>query len=205
MAPPEKMVFTDWMRQVEDHRVAAAAGETLTAVAHRLAAWLLDRLGDGALQVRRGLLPRGGHLPRRRVAPHALAGRGGHGDPAAQARVVIAHSLGSVVTYEAFWAHADLQAELLVTLGSPLGMRNVVFERLAPLPVAGMGARPPGVKRWINIADKDDIAAIPTELRPVFKGVERDFQCNIDWLDFHTVRNYLGCGVLNSHLRDFLQ
>ncbi|TKK89335.1 hypothetical protein FDA94_10420 [Herbidospora galbida] len=205
MAPPEKMVFTDWMRQVEDHRVAAAAGETLTALAHRLAGWLLDRLGAGALKFAEDFCPEvatylGGGAPRT-LSRDAVATVIRRRRP----RVVIAHSLGSVVTYEAFWAHPDLRADLLVTLGSPLGMRNVVFERLAPLPVAGMGARPPGVGRWINVADKDDIAAIPAELRPVFKGVERDLQCNIDWLDFHTVRNYLGCGVLNSHLRDFLQ
>jgi hypothetical protein len=91
-----------------------------------------------------------------------------------------------------------VSAEVLITLGSPLAMRNVVFERLAPVPVNGCGARPPNVRRWINIADKDDLAAIPPALRDRFPGVERDIACNIDKLDFHTVRNYLGCGAVNA-------
>jgi hypothetical protein len=36
-----------------------------------------------------------------------------------RARVVIAHSLGTVVAYEALYAHPGLQVDLLVTLGSP--------------------------------------------------------------------------------------
>ncbi|MFD2353188.1 hypothetical protein ACFSTC_33720 [Nonomuraea ferruginea] len=43
-------------------------------------------------------------------------------------------------------------------------MREVIFERLLPAPVNGRGERPKGVRRWVNIADKDDIAAIPPAL-----------------------------------------
>ena len=39
-----------------------------------------------------------------------------------QARIVIAHSLGTVVAYEALHAHPDLDVDLLVTLGSPLAL-----------------------------------------------------------------------------------
>ncbi|GAA0410110.1 hypothetical protein GCM10010160_43050 [Acrocarpospora corrugata] len=204
MAPAEKMIFADWTKQLNG-RFAAAAGESLTGIAHRMAEWLLGRLGEGAVRFAEDFCPE--------VATYL-----GGGDPRTKSRdavadtirrrkptVVLAHSLGSVVTYEAFWAHKDLRTDLLITLGSPLGMRNVVFERLAPVPVSGRGARPPGVARWINVADKDDIAAIPPGLRPAFDGIERDISCNIDWLDFHTVRNYLGSGavtdLVKTHLR----
>ncbi|MEV1172941.1 hypothetical protein [Nonomuraea sp. NPDC049784] len=119
-------------------------------------------------------------------------------------KVVIAHSLGSVVTYETLWANPDLQIDLLITLGSPLGMRNVVFERLLPAPINGRGERPEGVKRWVNIADKDDIAAIPPNLAVSFTGVDVEELVNLDWIDFHTVEKYLGCPALDPHLRPFL-
>ncbi|MFF4776908.1 hypothetical protein ACFY05_28995 [Microtetraspora fusca] len=203
MAPDAKLVFSDWAKQL-DGRVPGQAGETLTGIAHRLAEWLLGRLGDQAVRFAEDFCPEvatylGGGDPRvkaRDTVADVIRRR--------QPRVVVAHSLGSVVAYEAFWAHPDLSADLLVTLGSPLAMRNVVFERLLPVPVQGRGARPPGVGRWINIADKDDIAAIPPGLRDHFDGVERDVRCNIDWLDFHTVRNYLGCGAVNEFLRPYL-
>ncbi|MCT9933402.1 hypothetical protein N5079_24615 [Planotetraspora sp. A-T 1434] len=203
MDPPAKLVFADWAAQL-DGRVPSAAGESLTGVAHRLAEWLLARLGPGAVKFAQDFCPEvaaylGGGDPRIR-ARDAVADVIRRRQP----RVVVAHSLGSVVTYEAFWAHPDLSTELLITLGSPLGMKNVVFERLSPIPAHGRGARPPGVARWINIADKDDIAAIPPALRDRFDGVERDVACNIDWLDFHTVRNYLGCGTANDYLRPYV-
>ncbi len=60
-----------------------------------------------------------------------------------RARAVLAHSLGSVAAYEALWAHPDLRVELLVTLGSPLGMPDVVFDRLDPAPKDRQGTSPP--------------------------------------------------------------
>ena len=50
--------------------------------------------------------------------------------------VLIGHSLGSVIAYEAVCAHPEWDLSL-VTLGSPLGIRNLVFERLLPPPVNG--------------------------------------------------------------------
>ncbi|GGO28743.1 hypothetical protein GCM10010116_57630 [Microbispora rosea subsp. aerata] len=203
MAAPAKLVLADWAVQLGGP-FREAAGESLTGLAHRLAEWLLDRLGPQAVRFAQDFCPE--------VAAYL-----GGGDPRARARdavadvvrrrrprVVVAHSLGSVVTYEALWAHPDLSVELLVTLGSPLGMRDVVFDRLAPAPVRGRGARPPGVRRWINIADKDDIAAIPAVLSSCFDGVERDVSCDIDWLDFHTVRNYLRCESVREFLEPYL-
>ncbi|WP_371664762.1 hypothetical protein [Streptomyces sp. NBC_00280] len=57
-------------------------------------------------------------------------------------RVVLAHSLGTVVAYEALHAHPELQVELLVTLGSPLALPHGVFDRLVPGPTGAPPARP---------------------------------------------------------------
>jgi hypothetical protein len=57
-------------------------------------------------------------------------------------RLVIGHSLGSVVAYEAVHRAYDAshlptdQTLTLVTLGSPLGLESVVYDRLRPQPPA---------------------------------------------------------------------
>jgi hypothetical protein len=53
----------------------------------------------------------------------------------------------------------------LVTLGSPLGIRNLIFDRLLPEP----GAWPGGTGlNWTNIADAGDVVALVKDLRPAF-------------------------------------
>jgi hypothetical protein len=58
--------------------------------------------------------------------------------------------------------------ELLVTLGSPLGIPNLVFERLTPAPVGGVGAWRGRVAGWVNVADADDGVALCKRLAPLF-------------------------------------
>ena len=106
-------------------------------------------------------------------------------------RVVVAHSLGSVIAYEALWAKPELEVELLVTLGSPLGLPGVVFDRLRPAPRGGRGARPPGVRRWLNIADRGDVVAVPRWLSQQFTGVDDDIEVSVGHVDFHRVASYL--------------
>jgi hypothetical protein len=85
-----------------------------------------------------------------------------------ETRVVVGHSLGSVVAYEALCAHPDGPVRALVTLGSPLGIRNLIFDQLRPAPTGGMGAWPGAVASWTNIADDGDVVALVKELRPRF-------------------------------------
>ena len=86
----------------------------------------------------------------------------------ADTRVVVGHSLGSVVAYEALCAHPEWPVRSLLTLGSPLGVRGLVFDRLR----AGDGGKPgdwPGsVRSWTNIADEGDVVALVKDLRPLF-------------------------------------
>jgi hypothetical protein len=44
-------------------------------------------------------------------------------------RIVIGHSLGSIVAYEALCAHPEWKVDTLITLGSPLGIRNLISTR----------------------------------------------------------------------------
>lgn len=88
----------------------------------------------------------------------------------ADTRVVIGHSLGSVVAYEYLCREQPGSVELLLTLGSPLGIPNVVFDKLTPAPLGGVGAWPGTVGTWVNVADPDDLVALRTDLAPLFPG-----------------------------------
>lgn len=89
-------------------------------------------------------------------------------------RVVVAHSLGSVAAYEALCANPELPVTTLVTLGSPLGIRNLIFDKLRPAPIAGLGAWPAGVQHWTNLADAGDVVALEKSLAKSFGERVRD-------------------------------
>ena len=106
--------------------------------------------------------------PTVRAAAHARA----RSAITARTRVVVAHSLGSVVAYEVL---ADLPAPAsldLVTLGSPLGHRPVVGEGLRPALQDGLGRWPTIVRHWTNITAVGDPVADGHPVDRVFFGVE---------------------------------
>jgi pimeloyl-ACP methyl ester carboxylesterase len=110
-------------------------------------------------------------------------------------RVIVGHSLGSVVAYEVLFADPHQQVRALVTLGSPLGLRNVVFDRLRPAPAAVpgskqvMGAWPP-VRMWANVADTGDIVAAVEDLRPLFGAGIRQLRVH-NGAKAHDMTSYL--------------
>jgi hypothetical protein len=118
-------------------------------------------------------------------------------------RVVVAHSLGSIVAYEALWSRPHPDIDLLLTLGSPLAMPDIVFDRLAPH--EGPRGIPPGVRRWINVTDPGDLIAIPVgAVAAQFAGLTADLTDAIGAFTFHRVTEYLSsrsvAGVLSAHL-----
>jgi pimeloyl-ACP methyl ester carboxylesterase len=86
-----------------------------------------------------------------------------------ETRVIIGHSLGSVVAYEALCAHPEWPVEVLVTLGSPLGIRNLIFDSLRPPPTDGVGAWPGSIKFWTNLSDRGDVVATVKKLGDLFR------------------------------------
>jgi hypothetical protein len=117
----------------------------------------------------------------------------------ARPQILVAHSLGSIVAYEALWAHPDCGIDLLLTLGSPLAMPDVIYGRLAEH--AGPRGCPPGVRRWINIADYGDIVAIPKGgISRAFLGLTGDINDSIHAFDFHRVTSYLACAATTGVL-----
>jgi hypothetical protein len=76
-------------------------------------------------------------------------------------RVIVAHSLGTVLTYMGLCHHPDWPPLTFVTLGSPLASPMVVG-MLDPAPVDGRGEWPRPVERWVNVrAVGDKAAAVP--------------------------------------------
>ncbi|MFM9372639.1 hypothetical protein [Streptomyces sp. Da 82-17] len=108
----------------------------------------------------------------------------------ADTELIVAHSLGSVVAYETLCAHPDWRDMSLVTLGSPLAVRNLVFERLLPPPVDGRGSWPSPVKRWLNVADRGDVVPLVKQLAPRFGERIRDVSIH-NGAKAHDVRPYL--------------
>jgi alpha/beta hydrolase fold len=105
-------------------------------------------------------------------------------------RVVIGHSLGSVVAYEALCAH-PAQVRSFLSVGSPLGIRNVVFEKLTPPPNAmGVGSWPGKVSKWTNIAAAGDIVAAQKTLHELFGDEVDDKTIDSGW-DAHSSSRYL--------------
>jgi pimeloyl-ACP methyl ester carboxylesterase len=76
----------------------------------------------------------------------------------ADTRVVVAHSLGTVVSYEALCAHPEWPVTDYVTIGCPLA-GDIIRDRLDPGPAGGLSPWPGSVARWTNIADPADPAA----------------------------------------------
>jgi len=58
--------------------------------------------------------------------------------------IVISHSLGTVLTHYAL-TDMELPVRLWVTMGSPMWLRDKFPGLLPP------GAKPPGVRRWVNV------------------------------------------------------
>ncbi|MEE3064946.1 MAG: GPI inositol-deacylase [Actinomycetota bacterium] len=95
--------------------------------------------------------------------------------------VLVGHSLGSVVAYEVLCNNPNLPVTTLVTLGSPLGIPNLIFDKLDPAPTPKpkpkpkpkgstdpRGQWPAGVTTWTNISDSEDVVALQPDLRPLF-------------------------------------
>lgn len=123
------------------------------------------------------------------------------------ASIVIAHSLGSVVAYEALHAHPDIEIDLLVTIGSPLAIRGTIFDRLRPSPCTGSGRapRPPGVRRWANVADPGDVCAVPKWLSRYFDLTSADdVQAPIGTFVYHKATAYLKCDQVRAFVSQLL-
>ena len=73
-------------------------------------------------------------------------------------RVVVAHSLGTVLSYMALCNHPTWSVDTFVTLGSPLASPMIAGTLDPPL-ADGHGVWPGSVRRWVNVRAVGDKAA----------------------------------------------
>jgi len=118
-------------------------------------------------------------------------------------RVVIAHSMGTVVAYETLCAHPEWRVETLVTIGSPLG-DDWIYGRLQPQAADDKGVWPGSIGRWINVASVGDQACVEPKLanrfgeRVVDLGVDNGHRA-------HDPEPYLNAPTTGRALADALR
>jgi hypothetical protein len=104
--------------------------------------------------------------------------------------VVIGHSLGSVIAYEGLYEGKAPNVRCFITLGSPLGIRGLVFDRLKSTLEGKPGAWPGNVKEWSNFADVGDVVALERDLRKDFSKKVKNLKVD-NGAEVHSAVHYL--------------
>ena len=86
--------------------------------------------------------------------------------------LLAAHSMGSVIAYDALWEMSrderdDLRVDLLLTMGSPLG-QNFLQRRILGHDSSGPARYPDNIRRWVNLSAVGDMTAVDPYLRSEF-------------------------------------
>lgn len=108
--------------------------------------------------------------------------------------VILAHSLGSVVSFEALHIVTG-PVPLFVTMGSPLATRAIVWPHIQPRPPV----TPAVVERWLNFWDRDDVIVsrrrLEKDIGPNSWGVQPvSARIDSDGAWVHTATKYLAKG-----------
>ncbi len=133
--------------------------------------------------------------------------------------LLIAHSMGSVIAWDALWqlsrqSGEDLEVDL-ITLGSPLGQRHIQ-RRLKGSEESGERRYPDNIRFWINIAAYGEMTAIDMSIADDFAEmlrlglVERIEDVAVyNWfrlngeLNVHSEYGYLVNDVTATHLLEW--
>ena len=112
--------------------------------------------------------------------------------------VVVSHSLGTIITYDVLREHASRswQVPLLVTVGSPLGVKEIQDLVVSPLEV------PAGVGAWLNASDARDVVALDHTVRDDYAPSDRitDIVVANNSANHHGIRDYLASKVVRDRV-----
>jgi hypothetical protein len=104
-----------------------------------------------------------------------------------ECRILIGHSLGSVVAFEFLRQHPERRLDQLITLGSPLGLRAI--RHLMPDPEFGSEGVPGSVDAWVNLRDLRDPVACAGSLAGWWPGIREGIVDNQK--SAHSAERYL--------------
>lgn len=103
-------------------------------------------------------------------------------------RLVIGHSLGSIIAYEWLRENEPAQPPALVSIGSPLGLEAIRRWLRAS---GGPPGWPAHVRSWTNIAARHDAVAMVKQLAPLYSPDIRDLPCDTPRGSVHAALSYL--------------
>lgn len=116
--------------------------------------------------------------------------------------LLIAHSMGSVIAFDALWQmsrreNRDVNIDLWLTMGSPLG-QNYIQSRLLGREESGGQRYPDNVSRWSNIAAFGDMTSLDRRLANDFAEMLR-LGLVEEICDYNTFNYFRAEDVLNAH------
>ncbi|HKL63959.1 MAG TPA: hypothetical protein VJ883_11365 [Woeseiaceae bacterium] len=116
--------------------------------------------------------------------------------------LLVGHSLGSVIAWDALWELSRVDAhpgrvDLFLTLGSPLGQR-FVQRRLKGRDADGTERYPDNIRRWVNIAAIGELTALDRSFRRDYRemltaGLIEEIE------DYEVLNFFRKDGELNVH------
>jgi hypothetical protein len=134
--------------------------------------------------------------------------------------LLLGHSFGSVIAYDALWEltqeSADLgHVDLFVTMGSPLTMK-FMRQRIKGVNETGVARYPGNINRWMNFAALGEVTALDTRLADCFQdmqslglvqSIDDDLEIinayrDADGLNVHKCYGYLANKTIAALIRD---
>lgn len=113
--------------------------------------------------------------------------------------VVVAHSLGSIVTYEALHPYPDLGVEAWsrsIPRSECQEPSSTCWIRHPTRPATG---RAPNLRQWVNIGETGDLVALPRWPGDRFP-IDSRHEAHMSAVDLHTLDTHLGSGLTASAL-----
>jgi hypothetical protein len=116
--------------------------------------------------------------------------------------LLIGHSMGSVIAYDALWELSHEQGnpvsiDLFLTMGSPLGQR-FMQRKLNGHGESGVQRYPTNVRHWTNLSAIGDMTAIDPVLVKDF-GEMKELGLLDDFVDIQLFNYFRLDGILNTH------
>ena len=110
--------------------------------------------------------------------------------------LLIGHSMGSVIAFDALWQLSHESSEpytldTLITVGTPLG-QNLVRRNLLGHDQEGVGRFPTNISRWVNVSAAGDLTSLELEMSENFSDMKE--MGLIENIEDHQTYNYFRNG-----------